>query len=126
VKNSVLKSVVSVTLDSVSKPVSTAFDSWWFQRIPTTADPPCPSFSCGKRTKFIRPYLKGLTLLPAPTWDSRRSSKDEEDKIYYKGAMLRVLKKIPPQWGGFVSYLTIQLQIAILQLPMLVVVFFLA
>jgi hypothetical protein len=34
----------------------------------------------------------------------------------------------PPHWGGFISFfaLQLQLQIAILQLPMLVVVFFLA
>jgi hypothetical protein len=36
-------------------------------------------------------------------------------------------KSFPPQWGGFISFfkLQLQLQIAILRLPMLVVVFFL-
>jgi hypothetical protein len=40
--------------------------------------------------------------------------------------VITILKKVfPPHWGGFVSFLTLQLQIAIIRLPMLVVVFFL-
>jgi hypothetical protein len=43
-------------------------------------------------------------------------------------AKMTVFLSFPPQWGGFISFFTLQLQllIAILQLPMLVVVFFLA
>jgi hypothetical protein len=35
-------------------------------------------------------------------------------------------KSFPPQWSVFISFFTLQLQMAILRLPMLVVVFFLA
>jgi hypothetical protein len=42
--------------------------------------------------------------------------------------ILKAFLLFPPQWGGFTSFFTLQLQlqIAILQLLMLVVVFFLA
>jgi hypothetical protein len=65
------------------------------------------------RKNFRRKYLKNHNIGPM---------------VAAGPASHSFFKVFPPQWGGLISFFTLQLQllIAILQLPMSLVVFFLA